>query len=74
MTIYYRIEFTIQRRRPGESDFTDIGFGSSNGWDTPTQAVHMVGSAVQNYEWETEPGMPEPEEIKADVEAWEAQR
>lgn len=65
----YRIEYTIQRRKPGEDDFTDIGFGSSSGWGTPDQAVHMVASEVQNYGWDTEVGMPGPREIKADVEA-----
>lgn len=68
-TADYRIEYTIQRRLPGEDDFADIGFGSSNGWDTPDQAVHIVASEVQNYGWDTEPGMPDPDEVKAAVEA-----
>jgi hypothetical protein len=47
-------------------DFEDIGFGSSGGWLTIDHAAHMAASAIQNREWETEPGMPDPSE--ADVE------
>lgn len=63
----YRIEFTIQRKQPGDEDFTDIGFGSSGGWTDPEQCAHMVESAVQNWEWETERGMPEPESVREDI-------
>lgn len=59
----YRIEFSIQRRNEAEEDFTEIGFGSSGAWDDVDQAGHMVGSAVQNREWETTGDMPEPEEV-----------
>jgi hypothetical protein len=61
----FRIEFTIQRRQPNadEDDFTEIGFGSSGGWSDVDQAAHMVITAVQNREWETEPGMPDPHEV-----------
>jgi hypothetical protein len=64
----YRIEYTIQRRLAGTDmdDFEDIGFGSSGGWLTIDHAAHMAASAIQNREWETEPGMPDPSE--ADVE------
>lgn len=65
----YRVEYTIQRRQDGEDDFTDIGFGSSGGWGSLDQAMHMASSAVECYEWETEPGMPDPEQIRGDVRA-----
>lgn len=68
MATEYRIEFTIQRRTDG-GDFEDIGFGSSGAWDTPSECAHMVTSAVQNDEWETEPGMPDPDEVRAALAA-----
>lgn len=64
----YRIEYSIQRLLPGEEDFTEIGFGSSGGWSTPEQAMHIAYGLVQNHEWETEPGMPDPDDIKREVE------
>lgn len=67
----YRITFAIERQQDGEDDFSEIGFGCSGEWGTPEQAVHMVESAVQNFEWETSHGMPEPEDVKRDVEQWE---
>jgi len=59
----YRVEYQITRRLPGEDDFTEIGFGSSGAWSSIDMCVHIVGSAVQNGEWETEPGMPLPKEV-----------
>lgn len=64
----YRIEFTIQRRRPGDEDFTDIGFGSSGGWHDIDAAGNDAGSMIQNWMWETEPGMPEPKSVRDDIE------
>ncbi len=58
----YRIEYQIQKAVDG-GEFEEIGFGSSGGWSTVDQAMHMASSAVQNREWETEPGHPEPEEV-----------
>lgn len=60
----YRIEYTIQRKLPGEEDFTDVGFGSSGGWASIDAASHMVSSAIDNQDWETEPGMPPAKEIR----------
>lgn len=60
----YRIEYQIQRRQPGEDDFTEIGFGSSGAWTSPDQAAYVLSSAVQNRGWETEPGQPDPDTIK----------
>jgi hypothetical protein len=59
----FRIEFAIQRQQPGDDDFVEIGFGSSGGWSTVDQAAHMLISAVQNREWETTKGMPEPRDV-----------
>lgn len=70
MTVEYRIEYTIQRTvgDPGDQDFEEVGFGSSGGWSDLDQAAHMVTSAVQNGDWETEQGMPDPDEVLADIE------
>lgn len=59
----YRIEFSVQRQQDGEEDFTEIGFGSSGSWSDVDQAAHMLESAVANREWETTPGMPDPESV-----------
>jgi hypothetical protein len=68
----YRIEFTIQRRTEGtddgDDDFTEIGFGASSGWGTVKAALYEVESMVDNYEWENEPGQPDPGEIRRDEE------
>ncbi len=60
----YRIEFTIQRYDATAEDFVDIGFGSSGGWGSIDQASHMAASAIENREWETEPGIPNPEDLE----------
>lgn len=57
----YRIDFSVQRRGPGDEDFTEIGFGSSAGCGSVNSAAYAVESMVQNRIWETSPGMPEPE-------------
>lgn len=64
MAAEFRIEYTIQRRRDGEDDFTDIGFGSSGAWSSLDQCEHILGSYIQNRQWETEPGMPEPKDVE----------
>lgn len=64
----YEIVYTIRRRQPGEEDFTEIGFGISGAWTDPAQCGHILLSDMQNYSWEVENGMPDPEDIKADVE------
>ena len=62
----YRIEYTIQRRRPGDEDFTDIGFGSSGGWADVDAALYAMSSDVDNRQWETKAGMPDPREVDAE--------
>ena len=65
----YRIEYVIQRgevSRTGFADeFEEIGFGSSGGWVDVDAALHAATSDIQNRSWETEPGMPDPEEVDA---------
>lgn len=51
MTTEYRVEFQITRRRAGEPDFTEIGFGSSGAWHSLEQAAHIAQSAIQNGEY-----------------------
>ncbi|WP_194165016.1 hypothetical protein [Pseudactinotalea sp. HY160] len=62
--VEYRIEYAIQRRLPGEDDFTEVGFGSSGAWGGVDEALYAAGSDVQNRLWETEPGMPDPDELE----------
>jgi hypothetical protein len=64
VAVEYRIDYTILRRQPGEADFTDVGFGTSNSWSSIDQAMHIVHSDVQNRLWETEDGMPDPSELE----------
>lgn len=65
----YRIEFTIQRRTPADSDFIEIGFGSSGAWSGLEACTHMIGSAIAHGEWETESGHPDPARVMADIKA-----
>ena len=60
----YRIEYTIQRNS-GDEDWAEIGFGSSGAWDSVDEALYAVDSYVQNRQWETEDGMPDPGEVEA---------
>ena len=55
--------------KPGQEDFEEIGFGISGQWSSPEQCAHMVVSDIQNYGWETEGNMPDPQAIKVEVEA-----
>ena len=64
----YDIVYTLRRRLPGEEDFSDIGFGVSGMWSSPDECAHMVISDIQNNTWETEGDMPDPEQIRADLE------
>lgn len=58
----YRIEYTIFR---GDEE---VGFGSSGEFFEPRDCVSAIQSTVDNYDWETEPGMPDPRSIKSEVE------
>ncbi len=59
----YRIDFTISRRLPGEDDYTEIGFGASGSSGSVEHAAHLLQSAIVHGEWETRPGMPDPDEV-----------
>ncbi len=62
---WYRIDFTITRRRAGEDDFTEVGFGSSGSTTGGVDhAAHLLESVIANREWETSPGMPDPESLE----------
>jgi hypothetical protein len=58
----YRIEYVIQRKLPSDEDFVEVGFGSSGSWNSVDGALHMAESDIQNRSWETEAGMPDPDE------------
>ena len=60
----YRIEYSLQRAEDDDGEFTEIGFGSSGGWGSLDEACHMLTSGVVNYDWETEGGHPDPDEIR----------
>ena len=56
----YRIEFSIQHRKESDGNFTEIGFGSTSGSGDVDAALYEVQSVVQNRQWDTRPGMPDP--------------
>ena len=58
----FRITYTIERRDSAGA-FTEIGFGSSAGDSTLDAALYHVQSDIQNRQWETSPGMPDPDEV-----------
>ena len=64
----YEITYTIRRYRDGSDEPEEIGFGASAQWTTIGAALHAMSSDIDNYLWETEPGMPGPDEIKAEME------
>lgn len=64
----YRIEYAIQRRLPGEDDFTEIGFGSSSSASDLDAAVYAIESDIGNGIWETEAGQPDPDDVMADIQ------
>ena len=45
----YEIAYSLRRRKPGDDDYAEIGFGSSGGWNSPNACAYAVGSDVQNY-------------------------
>jgi len=61
----YRIEYTIQRAPIDSDDWEDVGFGSSGASGTVNGALYAVESYVQNRQWETEPGMPDPDNLES---------
>ena len=65
----YEIIYDIRRYRGSSEEPEMIGFGTSNRWRTPDECAHMVASDIQNYIWETSVAMPDPDEIKQEVES-----
>jgi len=65
MSTEFRISYVIERRMPGEGDFAEIGFGSSGAWGDIDGALYTVQSDIQNRQWETTDGMPDPDEAEA---------
>ena len=63
----YEIAYSLRRRKPGDDDYAEIGFGSSGGWNSLNACAYAVESDIQNYCWETERGMPDPDETRADI-------
>lgn len=61
----YRIEFTIQRAEKFGEEFVEVGFGSSGASDSVASAAYALSSQIQNGQWETEPGMPDPDDLEA---------
>ncbi len=59
----FRIDYAITRRRDGEGDFTEIGFGSTPASSTVDGALYTVQSTVQNRQWETSGDMPDPDAV-----------
>lgn len=64
----YRIEYSIQRMRPGDDDYVEIGFGSSGAWADIDMAAHMIESDVAMRAWETSGDMPDPEDVLSDMQ------
>lgn len=58
----YRIDYTLLRRRDGEDDFTEIGFGASSAAGSVDSAAYDVESQIENRLWETQGDMPDPDE------------
>lgn len=52
----FEIRYTILRNE------VEIGFGAAT-WSSVDGALYAVESDIQNRNWETEPGMPDPKEV-----------
>lgn len=59
----FRITYSIERRQAGDADFTEIGFGSTSAGNTVDSALYFAQSDIQNRQWETSAGMPDPGEV-----------
>lgn len=68
----YDIIYTVRRRESEDDDFEEIGFGASGTWGTPQEAIEVIAAYVEHYNWETDDTMPDPEEIRGDIEGTEA--
>ena len=59
--VQYRIVYTIIRDQGGVE--AEIGFGSSGSSASIDAAAYEMESAIQNRQWETSAGMPDPREV-----------
>ena len=66
MTTEYRIDYTITRRKPGDEDFEEVGFGSSGAWENIAAASYAMESDIENRQWETKPGQPDPDSLEGE--------
>ena len=64
----YEIEYTLRRYTGGSEEPEEIGFGTSGRCADIDAALYAIQSDIQNDQWETEPGMPDPDEIRAEME------
>jgi hypothetical protein len=64
----YRIDYTIKYQGPDDEDFTEIGFGTSGEAATVNAALYAVESDIQNRQWETSVGMPDPKAVDEEEE------
>ena len=64
----YEITYTIRRYVGGSEEPEEIGFGASGRCADIDAALYAIQSDIQNDQWETEPGMPDPDEIRAEME------
>lgn len=48
----FRIDFSILERKPGEDDFTEIGFGATVPASRKDSCAFDVLAQVQNGEWD----------------------
>ena len=55
----YRITYSIERLR-ADGEYEEVGFGSSFSHSTLDAAAYDVESFIQNRQWETTEGMPDP--------------
>lgn len=61
----FRIQYTLSRSTDGET-FTEVGFGASSDSSTIADAIYAVQSDIQNQNWETTAGMPEPSTLETE--------
>ena len=64
----YEIEYTIRRYTGSSEEPEEIGFGASGRCADIDAVLYAIQSDIQNDQWETEPGMPDPDEIRAEME------
>lgn len=60
----FRIEYTIQKSTGEDDEVEEIGFGSSGDSSGIDEALYDIDSDIQNRLWETEPGMPDPDDVE----------